>query len=86
MKITLNDGTILDGSVGYAEGFLWCYLTGYTMAEAATMFLDPQKTEKIVFTYGADEDTYEWFTNCTRLMIDVDGKVSVCLTRGAQNG
>ena len=86
MKITLNDGTILDGSVGCAEGFLWCYLEGYTMAELATMFLDPQKTGKIVYSHGEDNDTYEGFTDCRVLQINVAGGNSVCLTRGVPNG
>lgn len=86
MKITLNGGTVLDGSVGYAEGFLWCYLTGYTMAELAAMFLDPQKTGKIIFSHGENDDTYEGFTDCRLLQVGVAGNNSVCLTRSVQNG
>ena len=83
-KIVLNDGTeIEDGRAGYAEGFLWCYLTGYTMQRAASLFFDVNKTERIVFEYGAEQNIYEGFTECINININVDGIVSVCLTKGA---
>lgn len=82
-KIILKDNTqIENGLVGYSEGFLWCYLTGYTMQQAATIFLDKSKTETIVFVYGAESDVYEGFTECINIKIDVDGRVSVCMERG----
>lgn len=81
-KLVLNDGTeIPNGLAGYSEGFLWCYLTGYTMQEAANLFFDDQKTSKIVFVYGAEQDVYEGFTVCININIDVDGRLSVCLKR-----
>lgn len=83
-RLILNhDITIEDGTAGYAGGFLWCHFTGYTLAEAAGIFLDPGNTARIVFQYGEMEDVYEGFTNCTNLATDTDGRVSVCLTKGA---
>jgi hypothetical protein len=55
------------------------------MQQAAQMFFDPSKTGKIIFEYGEMSDEYDGFTNCTNLFIDGDGKISVCLTRGATN-
>lgn len=82
-RLVLNDGTVIeDGEAGYADGFLWCWIRGYSMQEAAAVFFDAGKTERIVFQYGDMEDTYEGYTNCTRLMAGTDGKISVCLTRG----
>ena len=82
-RLLLNDGTVIeDGQAGYSEGFLWLFLTGYTIAQAAILFCDPSKTERIVFQYGEMEDEYEGYTNCTRLLADADGRVSVCLIRG----
>lgn len=82
LRLILNDGTIIEnGRAGYAEGFLWCYMTGYTMQQAAMLFWDDSKTAKIVFQYGEMSDEYEGFTNCVNIHIDVDGKVSVCMTR-----
>ena len=86
-KLILNDGTVIDnGKAGYSEGFLWCYVTGYTMQQAALLFFDPAKTGKITFEYGAEQDVYEGFTNCINIHIDVDEIIHVCLTRGAENG
>lgn len=85
-QVVLNDGTILaDGVAGYSDGFLWVWFTGYTMQAAATMFFDPEKTERIVFQYGEMVDEYEGFTVCRSLMIDADGKVSVCMVKGDSN-
>ena len=82
IRLILNDGTIIEnGRAGYAEGCLWCYLIGYTMQQAAMLFLDDSKTARIVFQYGEMEDEYEGYTNCVNIHIDMDGKVSVCMTR-----
>jgi hypothetical protein len=84
-NIVLNDGTVIPGGeCGYSDGFLWCWLNGYTMQQAASLFFDPAKTSRIVFNYGEMQDVYEGFTNCINLNVDHDGKVSVCLTKGAQ--
>ena len=85
-RLILMDGTTIEnGTAGYSQGVLCCWFTGYTLPQAAQMFLDPAKTGRIVFEYGQMSDNYEGFTNCTYLMIDSDGKVSVCLTRGNVN-
>jgi len=86
IQIVLNDGTIIpDGRVGYAEGFLWCYLTGYTLGQAATLFFDTNRTAKITFVYGEMQDIYEGFTSPFHISTDAGGVVSVGLKRGAQD-
>ena len=81
-RIILNDGTRLEGGeAGYSQGFLWIYLHGMTMMQAAMLFLNPEKTAKIVFQYGEMQDEYEGYTSCININIDVDGRLSVCLTR-----
>lgn len=80
-RLILNDGTVIeDGEAGFADGVLWCWFRGYTMAEAAAIFLDRKKTAVIVFQFGEDEDRYEGYTECLRLMDD-GGRVSVCLAK-----
>lgn len=82
-RLILNDGTqIENGRCGYSDGHLWCWVKDFTMMQAAQVFFDPNKTNRIVYEYGEMSDTYENFTNCTNLMIDSDGIISVCLTRG----
>ena len=79
--ILADQTTIENGEAGYAQGFLWLYLPGYTIAEAALTFTDPEKTDVILFQYGEMEDVYTGFTVCTRLAADDDG-ISVCMTKG----
>ena len=85
-RLILNGDIVLEDCwAGYAEGFLWCYLNGYTIQQAAGMFFDPSNTEHIEFQYGEMSDSYDGFTNCIRLMSETGGMVSVCLLRGADN-
>ena len=85
-QIQFEDGTIINGMTAYVQGFLWCYFTGKTMQETAEIFLDETKTGKIVFISGENRTEYDGFTDCRVIQKDIDGKLSVCLTRGAQNG
>lgn len=81
-RLILKDGTTIeDGTCGYADGHLWCWLPGFTMQEAAQIFFDPEKTGRITFEYGEFTDVYEEFTVCTNLFVNAD-KIDVCLIRG----
>lgn len=83
-RLILNDGTTLErGEAGYAEGFLWCYIPNFTMQQAASLFLDSDKTEKIIFQYGDMQDEYDGFTNCVSIST-AGTTVSVCMTKGAE--
>lgn len=83
MRLKLSDGTTIEnGTAGLSQGFLWLWFTGYTFSEAAGIFLDPNKTARIIYEYGEMEDEYVGFINCVTIQIDVDGRVSVCLKKG----
>lgn len=83
-RLILMDGTIIEGgSCGYSDGRLWCWVKGFTMAQAAQVFFDPEKTGHILYEYGAMTDEYTGFTDCRSLIIDNDGQISVCLVKGA---
>ena len=85
-RLILNDGTTIEnGEAGFAEGFLWLRLPGYTMQQAASIFFDSSKTERIVFEYGEMTDTYDGFTVCVNINVNIDGMASVCLVRGTNN-
>lgn len=84
-RLILADGTrIEDGTAGYAEGFLWCYLQGLSMAEAGALFFDPAKTARIIFEYGEMSDTYDGMTECRSIRMDPDRQIAVCMTKGAE--
>lgn len=82
-RLILNDGTVLeDAQAGYDSGVLWCYVPGITMQQAAVLFFDPAKTQKIVFQYGEMENTLEGFTVVTAMLQNED-QVSIGLRKGA---
>lgn len=83
-RVVLNDGTTIEnGQAGCSEGFLWLWFAGYTMQQAASLFFDPTKTERIVYQYGEMADEYTGYTTCRSLMVDNDGMVSVSMVKGA---
>ena len=86
LRLILMDGTTLENATaGSAGGFLWCMVPGMTMAQAASVFFDPEKTGHIVFQYGEMSDEYDGYTTCTAIMTDTGGNISVSLTRGNVN-
>ena len=86
-RLILADNTVLeDAEAGFATRWLWCYMYGYTMAEAAAMFCNnPEKTARIEYQYGNMSDEYIGYTRCTFLQLDEDGRVCVCLMQEVQN-
>lgn len=86
-SLILNDGTVIEGgSAGMSsEGNLWLWFTGYTMAQAAMMFLDPEKTARIIFRGGDVEDVYEGYTNCTNINRDGSGQFHICMVQEVEN-
>lgn len=83
-RIRMNDGTVYEGSeCGYADGFLWCFITGHTLAETAPEFLKAAATERIVFEYGEMTDTYDGYTEIQTMISTADG-CNICLKQPAQ--
>ena len=80
-RLILNDGTVIEnGRAGYDAGFLWMYLPGYTMQEAAAIAFDYQKTERIEFKYGEMSDVYDRFIIC-RGILSGENEIKVCMVR-----
>ena len=81
-RLILADGTVIEGGeAGYSQGFLWLYMTGMTLPQAAAVFFNPAATKVIIFQYGELEDIYRNYTECINLSIDTDGQVSVCMKK-----
>lgn len=80
-QLILNDGTIIpNGEAGLSQGFLWLYLPGFTIQQAAAVAFDTNKTSVIVFDYGDESETFNGYTSCKNLSAE-DGQASVCLTQ-----
>lgn len=80
-RLILNDGTTIEGGrAGLADRFLWLWLPGWTIQEAAELAFDTEKTKRIWFVYGEDEEEYRGFTSCQNIMMD-GAEASLCLTR-----
>ena len=80
-RLILGSLTIENGSCGLSDGFLWCWVTGYSLPEAANIFFNSGYTQKIIYEYGEMSDEYDGYTNCIHLSID-NGQVSACLVKG----
>ena len=82
-SLILNDGTVIEGgNAGMSSsGNLWLWFTGYTMAQAAMMFLDPEKTARIIFRGGEEDEVYEGYTNCININKDESGQFHICMVQ-----
>ena len=83
-KLILNDGTEIPGGHAYlSEGKLWLMTFGseMTMAAAAAIFLDEEKTARIEYEHSIT-DIYEGFTVCRMLKVDGDGNLTVTMVKG----
>lgn len=81
LRLILTDGTIIEnGSAGLA-GVLMLFFPGYTMQEAAEIFLAPEKLTRIIFQASEDQKVYTGYTRCTSISIDDEGEITVMLKK-----
>lgn len=82
-RLVLKDGTTIDGaSAALTGGYLWLWIPGWTMRQAADVMFDPDRTGKIWYMNGEETiNEFTGYTNCVTLMTE-DGQISVCMTKG----
>lgn len=82
-RLILKDNTVIEnGTAGYSTGSVCLYFSGMTMREAAdAMIENPEKTGKIIFQYGDQEEVYTGYTDCVNIGKNPDGEISVMLER-----
>lgn len=81
-QIVMNDGTIYeDATIGYNGGVIWCNVPNKTIADVIPDFTDHQKTEKLIFQYGEDEDVYEGYTTLGAIL-QQENMAQIQLKRG----
>jgi hypothetical protein len=82
LRLIFDDETVIEnGRAGYSSGFLWLWMPGFSMQDAAMIAFNTEKTANIVFQYGEMQDEYEGFTNCIRIIAE-ENEIAVCLTKG----
>ncbi len=83
-RLICNNGQVIEnGEAGLADNILHLWVPDMTMSEAVQLALDPSKTARIRFQYGAMEDSYDGYTNCRGIAID-DGQISIRLIKGEE--
>lgn len=88
-KLVLNPGPdeiVLENSeAGYADGVLWLYIKGRTLAQTFALLINPSNTAEIDFCYGDMVDRYEGYTHLIVLQ-EGENQVNAALERSADNG
>lgn len=80
-KITLNDGTELQGSAVMDGDILWVDLNGSRFAGACELLLDRAKTERISVDQYNVVNVYTGFTHLFYLREEAGNKVSAGLEK-----
>lgn len=76
-KLTLNDGTELDGAYALENGgTLTAYLPGMTLADGFSLLNDPEKTKKIRAEQYGQEITFSGFRYLFSLREEPGGLLS----------
>ena len=83
-RLTLNDGTVLDGGSAIFSGDLFLYIPAQTMARMFTLLNDPTRTRKIVYTQN-NGDGIE-FSGYTKLIAlrDDGNEISAVMRKAVQ--
>ena len=63
-SLCFADGTVLENSsCGGSDHFLWCWISGKSMAECVSLFSDSEKTREIVAAYVTERIIYRGYTD-----------------------
>ena len=81
--LILADGTIIEnGSAGMSDEFLWLWLPGWTMMDAAQKVFNPAAMQTIIYQHGeGNEDIYTGYTVCLNLTVN-NGEIAIRMAKG----
>lgn len=83
MKLTLNDGTVLEDSSALLSGDLFLYMNGYGMQEIFDLLIDQEKAKKIVFTQANGENiTITGYKRLIAVRDEENGLITAVLKKG----
>lgn len=69
-KLTLNDGTEIQGHMIETEIRMFMYMYGITLQEAFELLIDPEKTEKIAWERYGETGTVEGYTKLMSISVE----------------
>lgn len=73
-RLILADGTVLENSrCGFADGTLWCWISGLTMADCFSIFSNPDNVRTITRLYQTVGYRYTGFINIDTIKRGTDG-------------
>ena len=82
-KLTLNDGTELNGSV-IDSGELFLYVNESDIQTVFNLLIDPEKTAVIIYTQNnADQETYRGYTKLIAVRDEGRGLITAVLRKEA---
>ena len=81
--LTLNDGTVLTGDLleNGDDRIIFVYLDGMSIQEGFRLFIDPEKTKRIVAESSGVERTYEGYTQLTAINNEF-GNCNITMQKG----
>lgn len=84
MKLTLNDGTVLENSSAILSGDLFLYMNGHGLQEVFNLLINPDNTTVIIFTQvNGEEITFTDFSRLISVRDEDNGLITAVLRKNA---
>lgn len=80
-KLTLNDGTELQGHAIETEARLFVYVWGKTLTEVFELLSDPERTKKIVAERYGETQTFRGYKRLMSISDEGSGMISASLKK-----
>ena len=83
-KLTLNDGTVLEGASALASGDLFVYVPGSDIRTVFGLLIEPENTAQITYTMMDGNDVvYEGYTKLIAVRDEGNSLVTSVMRKGA---
>ena len=81
-KLTLNDGTELEGHLIETDARLFVYVYGLALAEAFELLNNPEKTKKIIAERYGEKTTVRGYKHLYSISEEAGGMIAGGLKKG----
>lgn len=86
-KLTLNDGTVLENASALLSRDLFLYVNGSDLRTVFDLLIEPENTEKIIYTMVNGEDViYVGYEKLIAVRDEGNGLITAVLRREAAYG